>query len=133
MDDQPIQCSEMLQVPSTSNASHALKRPRGRPPKRARPSGSTTEAAPKRPRGRPPSTKKTGSTVAAAPKRPRGKPTSSQKTVAQRKTSPSQAPSSSTRRDERPPHITGVILGLSAPKAQEVASTRSVRKSIAWF
>ena len=59
MDDQPIQCSEMLQVPSTSNASHALKRPRGRPPKIGRTSGSTAVAAPKRPKGRPPSSKKT--------------------------------------------------------------------------
>ncbi|PWA36074.1 hypothetical protein CTI12_AA603570 [Artemisia annua] len=133
MDDQPSQCLEMLQVHSIPNASHGLKRPRGRPPKRARPSGSTTAAAPKRPRGRPPSTKKTGSIGAAAHKRPRGRHPSSQKTVGQRKTSPSQAPSTSTRRGERPPHITGVILGLSAPKAQKVASTRSVRKSIAWF
>ncbi|PWA93409.1 hypothetical protein CTI12_AA072150 [Artemisia annua] len=106
MDDQPSQFPEMLQVNSIPNASHGLKRPRGRPPKRARHSGSTTAATPKRPRGIPPSTKKTGSTVAAAHKRPRG---------------------------ERPPPITGVILGLSAPKAQEVASTRSFRKSIAWF
>ncbi|PWA73275.1 hypothetical protein CTI12_AA260740 [Artemisia annua] len=133
MDDQPSQCPEMFQVNSIPNASHGLKRPRGRPPQRARPSGSTTAATPKRPRGRPPSTKKTCSTVAAAHKRPRGRPPSSKKTVGRRKTSPSQAPSTSTRRGERPPPITGVILGLSAPKAQEVASTRSVRKSIAWF
>ncbi|PWA88934.1 hypothetical protein CTI12_AA115470 [Artemisia annua] len=58
MDDQPSQCPEMLQVHSIPSASHGLKRPRGRPPKRARPSGPTTAAAPKRPRGRPPSTKK---------------------------------------------------------------------------
>ncbi|PWA64837.1 hypothetical protein CTI12_AA338020 [Artemisia annua] len=113
MDDQPSQCPEMLQVHSIPSASHGLKRPRGRPPKRARPSGPTTAAAPKRPRGRPPSTKKKGSTGAAAHKRGRGRPPSSQKTVGQRKTSPSQAPSTSTRRGERPPHITGVILGLS--------------------
>ncbi|PWA58966.1 hypothetical protein CTI12_AA345310 [Artemisia annua] len=133
MDDQPSQCPEMLQVHSISNASHGLKRPRGRPPKRARPSSSTTAAAPKKPKGRPPSNKKTGSTGATAPKRPKGRPPSSQKTVGQRKTSPSQAPSSLTRRGARPPPITGVILGLGAPKTQEVASTRPVRKSIAWF
>ncbi|PWA69605.1 hypothetical protein CTI12_AA296470 [Artemisia annua] len=119
MDDQPSQCLEMLQVNSIPNASHGLKRIRGRPPKRARPSVSTTAAAPKRPR--------------ATQKRPRGRPPSSKKTVGQRKTSPSQPPSTSTRIGERPPPITGVILGLSAPKAQEVTSTSSVRKSIAWF